>query len=195
MTRLILVRHGQTEANLNCFLQGQSDGDLTKIGKQQAENLAQYLKRMKFDRILSSDLKRAKDTASAIAKYHNITVEVKPIIREWNCGKLDGLPAEELFKALEKSEQLLPDFRPEEGETLKEVQKRALKFLHEIENDFGGMNVVVCSHGDFLRMLISVLTHKSIKEANDIHLGNTSYSIFERRDQQWNIIAVNNCVL
>ena len=167
MIRLILVRHGQTKANLNHFLQGQSDGALTKIGIQQAENLAHHLQGIKIDRILSSDMRRAKNTADAIAKYHGLPVEVKPIIREWNCGKLDGLPAEELFKALAKSEQALPDFRPEEGETLREVQKRAMKFLQEIENDFTDLNVVVCSHGDFLRMLISVLTKKSIQEANE----------------------------
>lgn len=192
MIRLILVRHGQTKANLNHFLQGQSDGALTKIGIQQAENLAHHLQGIKIDRILSSDMRRAKNTADAIAKYHGIPVEVKRIIREWNCGKLDGLPAEELFKALAKSEQPLPDFRPEEGETLREVQKRAMKFLQEIENDFTDLNVVVCSHGDFLRMLISVLTQKSIQEANGIHLNNSSYSIFERGNMRWNTILINN---
>jgi alpha-ribazole phosphatase len=194
MIRLILVRHGQTKANLNHFLQGQSDGAMTNIGKQQAEDLAHHLQGTKIDRILSSDMKRAKNTAAAIAILHGVAVEVKPIIREWNCGKLDGLPAEELFRALEKSEQPLPDFRPEEGETLREVQKRALKFLHKIEDDSADLNVVVCSHGDFLRMLISVITHISIEEANGIHLNNTSYSIFERGDKQWNTIAINNCV-
>jgi len=194
MTRLILVRHGQTEANLNHFLQGQSDGALTKTGKQQAEILAYHLNNMEIDRILSSDMRRAKNTAAARAKHHGSVVEVKPIIREWNCGKLDGLPAEELFRALAKSKQPLPDFRPEEGETLREVQKRALKFLHEIENDFTELDVLVCSHGDFLRMLISVLTHISIEEANDLYLNNASYSIFERGDQQWNTIAINNCI-
>ncbi len=167
---------------------------MNKTGKQQAEILALHLNNMEIDHILSSDMRRAKNTAAAIAKHHGIAVEVKPLIREWNCGKLDGLPAEELFRALAKSKQPLPDFRPEEGETLREVQKRALKFLHEIEDDFAGLNVMVCSHGDFLRMLISVLTHTSIEEANNIHLKNTSYSIFERRDQQWNTIAINNFI-
>jgi len=192
MIRLILVRHGQTKANLNHFLQGQSDGALTKIGIQQAENLAHHLQGIKIDRILSSDMRRAKNTAEAIAKYHGLPVEVKRITREWNCGKLDGLPAEELFKALAKSEQPPPDFRPEEGETLREVQKRAMKFLQEIENDFADLNVVVCSHGDFLRMLISVLTQKSIQEANGIHLNNSSYSIFERGNMRWDTISINN---
>ena len=191
MIRLILVRHGQTEANFRHLLQGQSDGALTKTGKQQADALAQHLRVLTIDRILSSDLQRAIDTAASIACFHGISVEVNPIIREWNCGLLDGLPAEELFRAREKSDLSLSDFRPEGGETLSEVRERALTFLYEIENKFDGLNVLVCSHGDFLRMLIGCIIQKSIEDANDIHLDNTSISIFERIENQWETTLIN----
>lgn len=192
MTRLILVRHGQTESNLRRYLQGQSDGLLTEVGKQQVEDLSCHLRDMQFDKIISSDLKRAKNTAEVIAKYHGITVEEKLIVREWNCGDLDGLPAEALFKARTESDQNLADFRPERGETLREVRARAEKFLCEIEADFTGLNVIVCSHGDFLRMLIGVITQISIQEANDIYLNNASYSIFKRENDKWHTDTINN---
>ena len=192
MTKLILVRHGQTESNLKHILQGQSDGALTELGQQQAEVLANQMKDMPIDRIFSSDYKRASHTAEAIARSHGITVEEKPILREWNCGKLDGLPAEELYRARAKSNKPLPDFRPKGGETLREVQKRALKFLQDIENNYKNLNIVVCSHGDFLRMLISVIKKISIEEANDIHLDNVSYSLFEYADGHWETVFINH---
>lgn len=192
MTRLILVRHGETESNLRRHLQGQSDGLLTEVGKQQVEDLSCHLGNMQFDKIISSDLKRAKHTAEVIAEHHGISVEVKPIVREWNCGNLDGLPAEALFKAWAESDQNLADFRPEGGETLREVRARAEKFLHEIETGYAGLNVVVCSHGDFLRMLMGVITKISIQEANDIYLNNASYSIFLRENDKWHTVSINN---
>jgi len=194
MIRLILVRHGQTESNVQRLLQGQSDGVLTKVGKQQAIALAKHLMDTKIDRILSSDLIRAIDTAKSIASYHGISVEVNQKAREWNCGLLDGLPAEELYRARTKSGLPISDFRPEGGETLREVRGRALSFLQEIENSYEGLNVLVCSHGDFLRMLIGCIKQKTIEEANDIHLDNTSFSIFENFEHGWKMTLLNESV-
>lgn len=191
MIRLILVRHGQTKANVERRLQGQSDGTLTDVGRQQAEELALHLKNMEIDKVLSSDLIRAKDTANAIAKYHNLEVEAKSILREWNCGNLDGTSAEALKIALSQSDQPLPDFRPEGGETLREVQRRAEIFLEEVETNYEGLRVLVCSHGDFIRMLMSKLLQIKIEEANGIHLDNASYSVFERNDGEWRNLEIN----
>ena len=191
MTRLILVRHGQTEANVNRRLQGQSDGALTSKGKRQAQELALHLKDMAIDRILSSDLRRAKDTAAAIAKYHNIKTITMPMLREWNCGELDGMPAEALKDALDQSNLPLPDFRPEGGETLREVQQRAENFLQGVQSKYKGLKVLVCSHGDFIRMLMSLLMQINIEEANAIHLDNISYSIFDKGGNVWSSSAIN----
>ena len=160
------------------FSSGSSDGALNETGKQQAKNLAVHLKDMRIDRILSSDMRRARNTAAAIAVFHGLTVEENKILREWNCGKLDGLPAEELHKALKNSDLPLADFRPEEGETLREVRGRAAAFLEEIERDFDSLTVLVCSHGDFLRMLTSILQDIKFEEANNIRLKNASTQHF-----------------
>jgi len=192
MTQLILVRHGETESNRKHILQGQSDGMLNNSGKQQAKELAIRLQDMKIDRVLSSDMRRAVDTAAPIAKHHGIPVEEKLILREWNCGKLDGFPAEALHKALAESDLPLVDFRPEDGETLREVRKRAATFLEEIERDCQEMTVLVCSHGDFLRMLASNLLKISVEEANDIRFKNATFSVFEKKGGSWNLKSFNN---
>jgi broad specificity phosphatase PhoE len=175
-------------------LQGQSDGVLTSKGKQQAEELALHLKEIAIDRIFSSDLRRAMDTAAAIAKHHDIKPITMHILREWNCGKLDGLPAEALKDALGQSNQPLPDFRPEGGETLREVQQRAATFLQDVQSKYEELNVLVCSHGDFIRMLMSLLMQIEIEEANSIHLDNVSYSIFDQESNIWRVSAINKVI-
>ncbi len=185
MTELILIRHGQTESNLKKLLQGQSDGALTEAGREQARAVAAVLKDKAIDKVISSPLVRAKDTAEEIARCHDLPVVVDPILREWHCGKLDGLPAEALFAARERAGLPLAEFRPEGGETLIEVQGRAGRFLDVVENEYDGLRVVVCSHGDFLRMLISLLLEISIEEANKIHLENAAYSSFVKEGNKW----------
>jgi len=191
MTELILVRHGQTLSNTKNLLQGQSDGLLTEEGRQQARTVAAVLKNRPIDRIISSPLIRAKDTAAEIAKYHDSHVIIHPLIGEWDCGTLDGLPAAALFEARRKAGVPLAEFRPDGGETLIEVQNRARLFLNEIGKSFSGNRILVCSHGDFLRMLISLILGFSIEEANGIHLENAAYSDFVNENGTWVMRGLN----
>ena len=103
MLRLVLVRHGQTDANLNRVLQGQSDGELNATGSRQAEELGRHLKDFRIDQIIASPMRRAQDTAAAIARHHQLAVKTNPLVVEWNCGVLDGVPAEIFRKKLQES--------------------------------------------------------------------------------------------
>ncbi len=191
MLRLVLVRHGQTDANLNRVLQGQSDGELNGTGRQQAGELGRHLKDFRIDQIITSPMRRAQDTAVAIAQYHQLPAKIAPLIVEWNCGVLDGVPAEIFRKKLHESGVALSSFRPEGGETLSEVRQRASKFLDDVAANYQGQTVLVCSHGDFLRTLISLVLQKSIEEISSIHFDNASYSILEFEDGHWNLVALN----
>jgi len=191
MTELILVRHGQTISNQKKLLQGQSNGVLTEEGKKQACVLAYALKEQSIDIILTSPLIRAKDTAVEIAKFHQVEVIENPVLCEWHCGILDGQPAKELAIARDKAGLPLADFRPDGGETLREVQARARQFLDEINTKYSGLRVLVCSHGDFLRMLISLLQNISIEEANEIYLENAAFSTFIRDENSWVNLDMN----
>jgi alpha-ribazole phosphatase len=191
MMRLVLVRHGQTDANLNHFLQGQSDGELNATGVRQAEELAKYLKDFPIDQVISSTMHRAKDTAAAIARYHHLTVKTTPLVREWDCGVLDGLPAEVFIKKLQESKVTLSLFRPEGGENLQEVQQRAEEFLSDLTANYQGQTVLVCSHGDFMRALISLLSKIEIEEASKYYFDNASYTVLELDNDRWNLIALN----
>ncbi len=192
MLRLILTRHGQTDANVNHLLQGQSDGQLNAIGWQEVERLGNALKNMHLDVIISSDMVRAKDTASAIASHHGLPIITTPLVREWNCGEWDGKPAEEFIEIVRNLTIPLSQLRPPGGETLAEVQARARAFVNDVTEKYSGKTVVLCSHGDFLRMVISVLMNKTIEEADSTYrMENASFSMFELDNAAWKMVAFN----
>jgi broad specificity phosphatase PhoE len=191
MLRLILVRHGETDANRNHYLQGQSDGELNETGRRQVEDLATHLKDTPIDQIISSPLRRAQATAAAIARYHRLKVRTDARLMEWNCGSLDGIPATVFRKKLQESDMPLSRFRPEGGETLSEVRQRAAAFLEALMANYEGQIVLVCSHGDFLRALLSLLQQTDIEGTSGVYFENASYTTLEFENGQWDLIALN----
>jgi broad specificity phosphatase PhoE len=191
MLRLILVRHGQTDANQNRHLQGQSDGLLNFTGLQQAEALGLHLKDVWIDEIISSPLMRAQATAAAIARHHQGDVKTSALLKEWNCGLLDGLPADMFRKKLQEFSGPVSSFRPEGGETLFEVRQRAAEFVAELTAHHPDQTVLVCTHGDFMRALMSLLQQIDMEQASEIFFENASYSILELDNGCWNVIVLN----
>ena len=136
MTKLILVRHGETEWNKDWRYQGQADLPLNKEGRRQALKLAKRLKEEKISAILSSDLKRAYQTANIIAKSHHLRVKKRTALREINYGVFEGLLLEEVKKRyktiLERWWDDPLSTRIPEGETLKEFKRRVSAVYEEI---------------------------------------------------------------
>ena len=191
MTRVILIRHGETSANAEFRLQGASDGPLTVLGEQQIEHLGRHFRSFQIDHVVSSDLRRAVLTAEAIGKHHDITVEQNPLVREWDCGVWDGRTAEVFLDMLAKFDKPISEFHPEGGETLAEVRNRADKFLARVLRDHKGETVVVCSHGDFMRMMVGSMLALSIDQASQFFFNNASYSLFEHDGRAWKAIFTN----
>jgi len=191
MTRVILIRHGETFANAEFRLQGASDGPLTVLGEQQIELLGRHLGSFQIDHVVSSDLRRAVLTAEAIAKHHDIVVEQTQLVREWDCGVWDGRTAEVYLDMLAKLDKPISEFQPEGGETLIDVRKRADEFLAQVLKDHKGETVVVCSHGDFIRMLVGSMLNLSIDQASQFFFNNASYSLFEHDGRAWKAIFTN----
>jgi broad specificity phosphatase PhoE len=190
-TRLLLVRHGQTHANQEFLIQGASDGPLTPQGEAQIEQLGLHLRRFPIEHVISSDLIRAYDTAQAIAKHHKLAVEATALVREWDCGVWDGRTAEEFLDMLARSGEPVSAFSPEGGETLEQVRRRAEDFLSTVLTGHSGKTVVLCSHGDFMRMLVGCMLGIGIDQANLFFFNNGSYSLFENDGTVWKVIAIN----
>ena len=99
MTKLYLVRHGQTVDNVRQILQGQEQGQLTEEGIRQAEETRDKLKDEPIDVFVSSDLKRAEDTCRIIAAPHHKEVETSPLIRARDWGDCAGKYSPDLADA------------------------------------------------------------------------------------------------
>ena len=91
MTKMIFVRHGQSEANLAEIFAGHTDIPLTDLGKRQAENTAQFLKDYPIDVIYSSDLLRAMQTAEPTARMHGMEILPDERLREIYAGEWEGV--------------------------------------------------------------------------------------------------------
>lgn len=90
MTTLYLVRHGETVDNANRIMQGQTQGELTANGREQAREVALKMASAHIDAFVSSDLKRSYDTCSIIAEPHGAIVTTTPLLRERDWGGFTG---------------------------------------------------------------------------------------------------------
>ena len=163
LVRVILVRHGETDWNQSRRIQGGgSDTPLNERGKEQAESLALRLKSERIQAVYSSPLQRARDTAQAIARYHQLEVGIEPSLKEIEVGELEGTPITEIGKHLD---QLLTADRQGEapprmpgGESVTEVQQRAWSTIKRlVDKHPDGVLVAVSHYFVILTIICSVL--------------------------------------
>jgi phosphoserine phosphatase len=152
-TTFYFVRHGESEGNAAGRFTGQTDSPLTARGRQQAQTIADELATTKFDRIVSSDLSRTRDTADVIAKRHGLRVEVLPELREIDVGERTGKPFDEA--------RGLPNWSDDGfvawpgGETLDKVVTRVLAAIERLTRESPGKTILVVGHGGVNRILLS----------------------------------------
>jgi len=152
-TTFYFVRHGESEGNAARVFTGQTDSPLTARGRQQAGVVARELAKVKFDRIVSSDLSRTRDTAQVIAKHHGIRVEVVPELREIDVGDRTGKTFDET--------KGLPSWNDDGfvawpgGETLEQVLSRTLGAIERLTRESPGKTILVVGHGGVNRILLS----------------------------------------
>jgi broad specificity phosphatase PhoE len=160
MTEIILVRHGETEWNVGEIFRGRIDIDLNETGRKQAELLGEYLSELKIEAIYSGPLKRALNTARAIARHHNLEVQNTNGLNDLDFGQWQGLSRQEVR---DKYQEAYAEWlnHPERvrlpgGETLGEVRARAIKVVNEVITKHTGM-VVLVSHRVVNKVLICAL--------------------------------------
>ena len=148
-----LVRHGESEANAARRFAGQSDSPLTARGRRQAETVAKELAKVKFDKVVSSDLSRTRDTAEIIARAQGVPVEIVPELREIDVGDRTGQTFDEVAG--------LPEWKDDGfvawpgGETLDQVLARTLAAIDKLAGENPGRTILVVGHGGVNRILLS----------------------------------------
>lgn len=152
-TTFYFVRHGESEGNAARVFTGQTDSPLTARGRKQAAAVAAELGKVKFDRIVSSDLSRTRDTAEVIAKRQGIPVEIVPELREINVGDRTGKSFDET--------RGLPNWNDDGfvawpgGETFDQVLTRTLGAIDRLTRESPGKTILIVGHGGVNRILLS----------------------------------------
>ena len=158
MTRLWLVRHGETDWNLEGRFQGQADPPLNANGLAQARQLAGLLAVTSLHALYCSDLRRALLTAQIIGEALSLTPQVDQRLREIRLGEWEGMLPELIksqYPELWLSRQLDPvHVRPPSGENLLELAERVWPAADQIARGHTGAAVLIVSHGVTLACLI-----------------------------------------
>lgn len=156
--KVILVRHGDTQWNLEDKFTGQTDLELADEGEEQAKELSQKIADFYIERIYHSPLRRTRETAELIAKYHpeSKLVEV-PELTERNFGEWEGKNIGKIVESQGGDARNFFDeaFSPPSGESLPVIKERVKGFYDKIKSEKG--NIVICSHFTPLGYLISFI--------------------------------------
>ena len=148
------MRHGETVDNARQLMQGQTQGELNENGVLQAKALSEQWRNRVIDAVISSDLKRAVDTAAVIAAPHGLEVMTTSLLRERDWGDFTG--------------RYIPDLKnepwPENVESLENLLSRAGEFITYVRQTFPGKKVLAVGHGIINKAIQAVLYNKSMSE-------------------------------
>ncbi len=181
-TRIIAVRHGETDWNVDTRIQGQLDIDLNARGRWQAERVGAALAEEPIARIYSSDLARAHATAQAIARHAHAPqareVQLHTGLRERGFGTFEGQTYAQIeARWPEESSRWRrrdPDFAPPGGETPLQVHARVAHTLQALASQHLGEQIVLVAHGGVMDMLYRLATQQSVGAPRTWTLGNAA---------------------
>ena len=183
-TTIYLVRHCEARGNIDRVFQGHYDADISENGRLQLERLAERFKDIPLDAVYSSPLKRARQTAEAVNRYHHLPIELDERLEEINGGHWEGVHWDELpVRFPEEYDDWLKRpwlFCPEEGEAMTAVYTRMKQALTEIAAANRGKTVAVASHGCAIRNALCWLKGYPPERINEVEwCDNTAVSLLE----------------
>lgn len=186
-TIIYLIRHGETDWNVERRLQGHQDVPLNPLGLRQAEKVAQRLAKERLDAIYSSDLRRARMTAERIARYQRQDVTLHPGLRERSYGPFEGKRWDEIpaFRGGLRSHLLTA----EGVESWQHMQRRAVNTLVEIVSRHAGARVAVVSHGGTINAILAYIEGSGEPRYK---IANTSVTCLTHQSGGWKIAWMND---
>jgi broad specificity phosphatase PhoE len=193
MALVILVRHGQTDENINGRISGQGPIPLNVRGEEQARLAAEVLSPLGVTHILSSPLVRARQTAEILAQRLQRPIEEVPDLREVGYGDWEGKTfgdmrshpvAHQVFN--DPASAVFPN-----GEGLVDVQRRGVQVIESVRYTYPQGIVVVVSHGDVIRTALAHYLGMPFNEYRRINLDNGAISVLELFDDWVRVKALN----
>lgn len=193
---IFFVRHGLTDWNIQRRFQGTCDIPLNDAGLAQAQTAAVRCRELKLERIYHSTLLRAAQTAQAVADASGAPLIPCPGFNEVSLGVFQGLNHEQ---ARAQYPQAYADYfadrinaAPPEGESLHQVQQRALRALSRIEQNAAGCErIAVVSHGALLKTLMAAIAGIPLEHFARFDVSNGSISVIESKEGARRLITLN----
>lgn len=200
VTRLYLVRHGQSAGNAEGRFGGHSPTPLSELGKQQAEITAQFLAREKIEAIYSSDLFRAVQTAEPLAKLLDLPIIQTNAFRERSVGVLEGLTFGESKEQHPKDYYALINRNIHhvitKGESYRQLLRRATNALNEIFHVHKGEKVAIFSHTGaicYMTLYLIGAINRNTKQTPWLITSNCGINRFEIRSRNnVRVLALND---
>jgi 2,3-bisphosphoglycerate-dependent phosphoglycerate mutase len=197
MARLILLRHGESQWNLENRFTGWVDVPLTPRGVQEARNAGEKLRGFNFDRAFTSVLERANETlrlALDAIGQSNIPIEKDKALNERMYGELQGLnkteTAQKYGEAQVKIWRRSYDVRPPGGESLKDTAERVLPYYEHTIKPYllSGETILIAAHGNSLRALIMELEQLSREQVLELNIPTGAPLLYEL-DQTGKVVS------
>ena len=183
--KICLIRHGETDWNSIGKFQGREDIPLNKTGIEQMQKTVNYLKRTKWDEIITSPLSRAKMSAELIGKGTGLEkIHEEPDFIERDFGKISGMTREDVKANFLESDH--------DGiEPLEKLQDRTINALMRCINYFDGKNIIIITHGAAINSILTRLSGNKIEMGKAIP-GNGDITLLEKQgDDTINIVFYN----
>jgi broad specificity phosphatase PhoE len=184
-TELFLIRHGQTDSNVNGLLHGSTDVPLNDLGRQQAIRVAERIHEMGgFTTLYASPLQRARLTAEAIAKKTGLSLTLHEGLAEMSFGSAEGVPfrdVPELYPEIYARLNDLEDYdvRFPDGESRFEFATRVRNAFDDIIAREPGNRVIVVAHGGVIAAATAMLLGETIGDFRRYSIANCSVTHFE----------------
>ncbi len=182
--KVFFIRHGETTANANRMMAGQSDVLLTEKGKEQARAIASVLAPFTFDRVYSSDLSRAIETQK-LALPDRDAIQT-PLLREYDVGNLVGKPINSAKTATEEGGR---DYSPFGGESTEMICDRVRSFFKILEED-PCQCCAVFAHNGIMNAALSVVLNAKIRIGSTF-TKNCGIHVFEYENGNWKLLSWN----
>ena len=188
MARLILLRHGESQWNLENRFTGWVDVPLSPRGIQEAKDAGEKLRRFKFDRAFTSVLARANETLRLVLDIIGqtaIPIEKDKALNERMYGELQGLNKDETVKKYGEAQVKIwrrsYDVRPPGGESLKDTAERVLPYYEQTIKPYvlKGDTILVAAHGNSLRALIMELEQLSREQVLELNIPTGAPLLYE----------------
>jgi 2,3-bisphosphoglycerate-dependent phosphoglycerate mutase len=191
-TKIVAIRHGETEWNVKGKYQGQLDSPLTETGKVQSSAAGFGLTRFCFDAFYSSDLGRAVQTSEIISGEIELGYEYEKNLRERNLGKIQGLTKDE-FREKHPAEFKMamgnnPDYIIPDGESERQRFERAITCAETLAEKHQGGTLLLVTHGEILMSFMQKALNIPIESPLNYSLCNCAINIFTiDKNKKWHL--------